>query len=248
MELKMAWMYPDIMDLYGDRGNVAALRYRCRQRAVECTVDHYGMGDTVDFSAYDLVFIGGGADKEQRLLAQDLYRHRAAIERALDTGTFFLLICGAYQLFGTYYIDAAGHKVNGLGLYPYRTEAGGNGRRCIGNIAVEAVLDGVTMQVVGFENHGGQTMGVDHPFGRVLHGRGNHFGARHEGYCDGRILGTYMHGPLLPKNPALTDGIIRRALRTRYGTVTLPPMDDSLEQRAHDIMMERMMKAKRDGR
>ncbi len=212
MKLKCAWMYHDIMDLYGDKGNMMTLRKRCEQRGIDFDLHTVGIGQDADLSEYDLVFIGGGADREQESLLPDLLSRKDSIRKAIESGTFFLLICGGYQLFGQYYEAAGNRKMEGLGIYPYYTDTGEQGKRCIGDIIIEADLDGRNMKLAGFENHGGQTKGVTKPLGKVLHGFGNSFDAGMEGFYDGHILGTYLHGPLLPKNPELADFVIAKAL------------------------------------
>lgn len=218
MKLKCAWMYHDIMDLYGDKGNMMTLRKRCEERGIDFDLHTVGIGQKADLSEYDLVFIGGGADREQESLLPDLLSRKDSILKAIESGTFFLLICGGYQLFGQYYEAAGNRKMEGLGIYPYYTDTGEQGKRCIGDIIIEADLDGRKMKLAGFENHGGQTKGVTKPLGKVLHGFGNSFDAGMEGFYDEHILGTYLHGPLLPKNPELADFVIARALaRTNPG-------------------------------
>lgn len=216
MKLKCAWMYHDIMDLYGDKGNMMTLKKRCEDRGIDFDLQTVGIGENADLSEFDLVFLGGGADKEQQSLLPDLLSRKSSIEKALNEKTFFLLICGGYQLFGKYYEAAGGIKMEGLNFFDYRTDTGKKGSRCIGDIIIEADLDGEKMKLVGFENHGGQTKDVDHPLGKVLHGCGNSFDAGYEGFYNGQVLGTYLHGPLLPKNPDLADFVIARALAKRH--------------------------------
>lgn len=244
MHIKILWMYSDIMDLYGDKGNIAALKYRAEQRNVNCEIHKKGISDDIDFCEYDLVFIGGGADKEQRILSNDLLRHKESILKALKEGVFFLLICGGYQLFGKYYIDAKGNKIEGLNICNYYTEAGQDGTRCIGNVIVAPKTLEIDMPdiVVGFENHGGQTLDVDKPFAKVLYGQGNSFNSMQEGYYDGNILGTYIHGPLLPKNSKLTDFLIKKMLKRKYGNVELKELDDTFENEAVKVIVDRYMK------
>ena len=242
MKLKVCWMYHDLMDLYGDKGNIQVLKMRCLDRGIECVVDTCSIGEEKDLSTYDLLFIGGGADKEQGMLVHDLMARKENIQKAMDENTFVLLICGGYQMFGQYYIDGDGNKISGLGFFDYMTESASRDIRCIGNIVVETELDGKAMKIVGFENHGGQTRNVSTPFGKVLAGHGNVFGCGVEGFYDGKVLGTYMHGPLLPKNADLADFIITKALHKRYENVNLEPLNDELENKAREVMMKRIMK------
>ena len=167
-KLKILHMYPNMLDLYGDSGNVEVLSYRCKMRGIELEVSKHLIGDTeTDFTRYDIIYLGGGADFEQQILADDLVSCKDSIMEAYKAGTFFLMICGGYQLMGQYYKDSNGEKVPGLGLFDYYTVASTDKRcRCIGNIVIEAQLDGEKYKVIGFENHGGQTTNVKSPFGR----------------------------------------------------------------------------------
>ena len=161
----------------------------------------------------------------------------------MEQGTFILLICGGYQLFGQYYISANNEKIEGLKFFDYYTETGSNGTRCIGNIAIECTLDDTSYTVVGFENHGGQTRNVSTPFGKVLSGCGNSFNDTYEGFYNGQVLGTYIHGPLLPKNPKVADFIIYKALKKRYPQLKmedLQPLDDTLEIQAHNVILHKL--------
>ena len=243
MELKICWMYHDIMDLYGDKGNIMVLEKRCHDRGIETTVDTLDIGDTCDLSEYDLIFLGGGADKEQHMIIDDLLSRKENIKKAMDENTFIFLICGGYQLFGQYYIDANNQKIDGLQFFDYYTESRDDDKRCIGDIAIRCNLDGKEFMAVGFENHGGQTRNVKHPLGSVVKGYGNNFEDHMEGYYDGKVLGTYMHGPLLPKNPNIADFIIYKALLKKHPDFTfaeLLPLDDTLENKAKNQMLKRL--------
>lgn len=240
MNLRILWMYHDLMDLYGDKGNAEVLRVRASKRGIDTTIDTCTIGEKRDVRDYDLFFMGGGADHEQNLIHDDLLSRKQNIQDAMEQGTAFLLICGGYQLFGQYYRDQDGNTVEGLGIFDYYTVAKDRASRCIGNIAIETTLDGETFRAVGFENHGGQTMNVSTPFGKVLSGHGNMYQSEYEGFMNDQVIATYMHGPLLPKNPKIADALIRRALRRRYGDVILEPLDDTLEKRAAEVMLKRL--------
>ena len=240
MDIKILWMYHDLMDLYGDKGNTEVLRYRSEKRGIQCIVDTCTIGEEKDIRDYDLFFLGGGADREQQLIFDDLLKRKDNIREAMDAKTAFLLICGGYQLFGKYYKDQDGTVIDGLGFFDYYTESSDRDHRCIGNIAVETTMDNETFQAVGFENHGGQTRNVSSPFARVLYGHGNTYSDGTEGFMNDLVLATYMHGPLLPKNPRIADAILKRALRKRYGEVALAPLDDTLEDKAREIMLKRL--------
>ena len=240
MKLKMVWMYHDLMDLYGDKGNTEVIRRRCEKRGIECVVDTCTIGEEADLSSYDLFFLGGGADREQSLIFEDLISRKQDIEKAMESGTTFLLICGGYQLFGKYYKDQDGNIIDGLGFFDYYTESTDRDHRCIGNIALEVTMDGDTFKAVGFENHGGQTKNVATPLGKVLFGHGNTYKSGYEGFVRDNVLATYMHGPLLPKNPMIADRIIKRALKRNYGDVTLEKLDDTIEDKAREVMLKRL--------
>lgn len=240
MNLKILWMYHDLMDLYGDKGNAEVLRRRAEKRGIEVQLDTCTIGEEKNIDEYDLFFLGGGADKEQNLIFADLLQRKQSIQTAMDHKTAFLLICGGYQLFGQYYKDQDGNVIEGLKFFDYYTVAGNRDERCIGNIAVETTMDGKTFKAVGFENHGGQTKNVSTPFAKVLSGHGNEMHSGYEGFMNEQVLATYMHGPLLPKNPDIADAILKRALKKRYGEVTLEPSDDTIEYQAQNVMLERL--------
>lgn len=244
MNLRILHLYPNMMDLYGDSGNLQILTYRTEKRGIKVYLDTYIVGDDApDFTKYDLIFMGGGSDKEQKVVARDIMHHRAALQAALDAKVFFLLICGGFQLFGKYYKDAENNLIKGLGIFGYHTESSTNKReRCIGNIVIETELDGKPLKLVGFENHGGQTSGVVSPFGRVLIGNGNTFKNAYEGKMLENFIGTYLHGPLLAKNPALSDYIIKYCLERKYDRlVKLDKLDDRFENRARSEMLKKLL-------
>lgn len=243
MNLKICWMYHDIMDLYGDKGNMLVLEKRCKDRGIDIQIDTCAIGEDKDLSAYHLLFLGGGADKEQRMLIDDLLNRKQDIQKAMDEGTFVFLVCGGYQLFGQYYIDANNERIAGLNFFNYYTSSGDNGTRCIGNIAIKCNLDGNEVIAVGFENHGGQTCNVDQPLGDAMCGYGNSFEGKKEGFYNGNVLGTYMHGPLLPKNPEIADFVIYKSLKKEHKDLKLSdliPLDDTLELQAKKSMLKRL--------
>lgn len=241
MKVNICHLYPDLMNLYGDRGNVIALYRRCLWHGLEARVHPVTTGEVVDFTGYDLIFIGGGQDREQRLICRDLQEVKgSSLAEAVEAGVTLLSICGGYQLLGEYYRTASGEVLPGLGILDARTEAGR--RRMIGNVVVESdLLPGRKRTIVGFENHSGRTyLGPRvRPLGRVLSGFGNNGQDGLEGAVYRNVIGTYLHGSLLPKNPWLTDYLLERALERRYGPVTLSPLDDSIEERAHRAALNR---------
>ncbi len=242
--IKILHMYADMLDLYGDSGNMEILQYRCKMRGIPCEIDHYSRTSEVpDFSEYDLIYLGGGADLEQQILSADLPRCSDGLKQAYKNGVFFLMICGGYQLMGKYYRDVDGNELPGVGLFDYVTVAPNSRRkRCIGNIVVQTQISGTPMDVIGFENHGGQTTGVTSPFGKVRCGNGNCFQSDIEGYCEENVIATYLHGPLLAKNPQLADYILAYCLRRHPDAPeTLQPLDDTLENECRAVMLERLL-------
>jgi CobQ-like glutamine amidotransferase family enzyme len=238
--LTIGWLYPDLMNIYGDRGNVLTLYQRARWRGLRVDVLELGKGETRGMEGVDLFFFGGGQDREQGLVYEDLLEHKAErLVRAIAQGAAVLAVCGGYQLLGHYYQTAEGERYSGVGLLDVTTEAGP--RRCIGDVVVEADsslgLDPPTL--VGFENHSGRTFLGERarPLGRVRRGSGNNGSDGTEGAVAGNLFGTYLHGSLLPKNPHLADLIIARALGRR-----LEPLDDELELAAHRRILERELR------
>ena len=233
LSIRLAHLYPKLMNLYGDRGNIICLRRRCEARGIDLTVDELDLGDRLDPQACDVIFIGGGQDREQRRIVRDLIDVKGeAIRRAVEEGVTALAVCGGYQLFARYYRPAAGEDLPGLGIFDAFTQhPGENVARCIGNVVAE--WDGGTL--VGFENHGGRTFVGDgaRPLATVRSGHGNNGLDKTEGAVYKNAYGTYLHGSLLPKNPRFADHLLRLALRRRHGEVELAPLDDALEDAAH---------------
>ena len=243
-ELKILYLYPDILELYGDFGNIQVLRYRLEKRGIKATIVPYSIGDeTPNFNDYDIVFAGGGADNEQSILAEDLVKYKENIKEAVQNGVFFLLICGAYQLFGKYYKGVERNIIPGLEVFDYYTEANPDRKkRCIGNIVINASLNGLETKIIGFENHGGQTFDISNSFGKVLFGNGNKFGDTEEGYFQDNVIATYLHGPLLSKNPVLCDYIIKYCLDRKYNeNITLEPLNDEFENLCREQLLNRFL-------
>jgi lipid II isoglutaminyl synthase (glutamine-hydrolysing) len=237
LELRTLWLYPDHMNIYADRGNIAVLERRCAWRGIQFSLARCGPGDRFDPAGHDLLYVGGGQDRDQALVAHDLVdTKREAIETALGRDAAMLAVCGGYQLLGHSYELPGGESLPGLGVVDLRTVRE-PGRRLIGNVVIEADLGAGTKRLAGFENHGGRTyLGSDEqPLGRVSSGFGNNGKDGYEGVRRGRLVGTYLHGPLLPKNAWLADVLIGWALEARYGErPDLAALDDRLEERAHD--------------
>ncbi|MDR7523212.1 MAG: glutamine amidotransferase [Armatimonadota bacterium] len=234
MELRICHLYPDLLNLYGDRGNIATLVRRAQWRDLAVRVAEARLGDPIDPRESDLYFIGGGEDRQQRLAAPDLRGVKGpALHEAAASGAAILAVCGGYQLLGRFYRPAEGPDLEGLGLLDLHTvHPGPRAPRLIGNIVVREAASG--RMLVGFENHGGRThLGPGaRPLGTVLAGFGNNGQDRTEGAVSGTVYGTYLHGPLLPKNAWLADHLIALALQRRYGEVLLAPLPDEEEHRA----------------
>ena len=243
-QLTIAHLYPDQMNIYGDRGNILTLRQRALWRSIDVRIDAIQPGATVDWSGYDLAFFGGGQDSGQALIAEDfVVRQAAGLQAAVDDDLVMLAICGGYQLLGHYFLTHTGEKLPGVGVLDLYTVGGD--RRLIGNIVVDWLArDAAPRQrLVGFENHSGRTYLGDgvRALGRVVRGFGNNGEDGTEGAVYRNVHGCYMHGSLLPKNPHLADHLLGLALRRRYGrAAALQPLDDQLELAAHDVMVERV--------
>jgi CobQ-like glutamine amidotransferase family enzyme len=264
--LRLAHLYPEQMNIYGDRGNILTLVRRCAWRGIEVELISVGVGAQVDWDGVDMAFFGGGQDSGQALIADDfVQRQGPALRSAIDNGLVTLAICGGYQLLGHYFLTHTGERLPGVGAMDVHTVGGDV--RLIGNIVIEADLsDEMTkdqgpkslqaastplvfgrsslVRLVGFENHSGRTdlgAGV-RPLGRVLAGHGNNGEDGTEGAIYRNAFGCYMHGSLLPKNPQLADHLIELALRRRYGPgAALAPLDDTLELAAQRAMVERLV-------
>jgi CobQ-like glutamine amidotransferase family enzyme len=242
--LRLAHLYPRLMNIYGDRGNILCLRYRCRERGIRFQVTELGLGEPLDPQAFDLIFVGGAQDREQRRVADDLRAVKGqALQEAVEADVVVLAVCGGYQLLGKFYRAASGEELEGLGIFDAWTiHPGERARRCIGNVVAEWERG----TVVGFENHGGRTyLGEGaRPLARVRSGYGNNGRDRTEGARYRQAIGTYLHGALLPKNPHLADAIISSALARRYGPIELPFLASALELRAHEAAL-RLVRSRR---
>lgn len=246
MHITIGHLYPDLLNLYGDRGNTITLARRCEWRDIDARVIDLGAGQDADFEDIDLFFIGGGQDFDQRTLLADLGVGVAGskatrLQQSIEADVPVLAICGGYQILGEYYLDHEGQMAKFIGVLPMYTEAGDT--RLIGNIAFRAdAIEGAPV-VIGFENHAGRTHlreGAT-PLGTVLKGYGNNGEDGTEGLRYRNVIATYSHGPLLPKNPRIADTLIELALRRRYPEAKLQPLDDALENAAHDTMEQRLI-------
>ena len=235
MELKICHLYPDLLNLYGDRGNTVCMEKRLQWRGIDCRFTEVKYGDNDPLSDYDLIFIGGGQDFEQKLLMEDLQRGKGNnIKAAAEDGKTFLAICGGYQLLGHYYQMSDGTKCDYIGAIDVFTVAGE--KRMIGNTACISEEAGT---IVGFENHAGKTFfsGAVRSLGTVLKGSGNNGEDGLEGARYKNVFATYYHGPVLPKNPELCDLILKTALERKYGIFELRPLDDSAENAAKEGLL-----------
>ena len=240
MSVVVGHLYPDYLNIYADRGNIAVLRARAAWRGHELTVLEIGMHEEVPRGEIDLFYIGGGQDREQALIASDLAAKGAALRAEVQDGAAVLAVCGGYQLLGRGYRGLLGEDLPGVGLFPHETVAGE--RRMIGDVLIECEVDpGERRTVAGFENHAGRTR-LDpgaQPLGRVVAGFGNDGESGYEGCRVGRAIGTYLHGPLLPRNPWLADWLLAQALAHRGVDAPFTPLDDALERAAHDVAAAR---------
>jgi lipid II isoglutaminyl synthase (glutamine-hydrolysing) len=241
--IRVGHLYPDYLNIYADRGNIAVLTRRAAWRGHELEVTPLGMGDAIVPGADDLYYVGGGQDREQLLVAEDLLGKADALHEAVERGAAALAVCGGYQLLGRGYRGFHGEDMPGIGLLPLETVAGK--RRLIGDVLIECELEpGQKQTLAGFENHAGRTRldpGAE-PLGRVLAGFGNDGESGLEGCRAGRVVGTYLHGPLLPRNAWLADWLLEQALAHRLGSDEISPLEplpDALERRAHEVSAAR---------
>jgi hypothetical protein len=239
--VRIGYLYPDYLNIYADRGNMAVLARRAAARGLELEVEAIGLGAEVRPGEHDLYYVGGGQDREQALIADDLAGKGAGLREAVAGGAAALAVCGGYQLFGRFYRDRYGGELPGAGVFPLETHAGE--RRMIGDVLLECSFTGERRTVAGFENHAGRTIldeGAE-PLGRVVAGFGNDGRSGYEGCRLARAVGTYLHGPLLPRNPWLADWLLAQAAAHRTGGE--PPafdaLDDDLEDAAHAVSAAR---------
>lgn len=235
LKISIAHLYPKLLNLYGDMGNIITLKKRCEWRGISVEIEDIGIGDTI--KEHDLYFIGGGQDKQQLDVADELFKNKEFLTKERDNGSVFLGICGGYQLFGHYYQPFYGEKLKGISLLDAYTVAGK--KRFIGNVTVETdFLSPSTL--VGFENHSGLTylQGETKPIGKVTVGNGNNGEDKTAGARYKNVFGTYLHGSLLPKNPHFADYLIELALEKHYGEkIKLSELDDTIENSTHNSLV-----------
>ena len=241
MKIVVGHLFPDYLNIYADRGNMAVLARRAAWRGHELEVRGLGADDVGRPAGHDLYYIGGGQDREQELIAPALAAHGSSLRAAVEGGAALLAVCGGYQLLGRSYRDLQGAELPGIGLFPLETVAGDT--RMIGDVLLECELEpGMRRTLAGFENHAGRSRldpGAE-PLGRVVAGFGNDGESGWEGCRVGRAVGTYLHGPLLPRNPWFADWLLAQALAHRLGEPPeLEPLPDDLEQQAHAVSARR---------
>lgn len=236
--LKIYHLYPDLLNLYGDRGNVLAFKRRCNWRDIEVEILPVGVGDSVDFREADFLFFGGGSDKEQNIIAKDLASKRDNFAKAIEDNLVVLAICGGLQLMGRYYLDANNKKISGLELLDLYTRS--SEKRLIGDVVSEVEIEGKKKTIVGFENHGGRTyLGDLAPLGKIKKGYGNNGEDLGEGARYKNVFCSYLHGPILPKNSVLTDYLISLALKRRGYQKELFSLEDTYEKNAVKTIVKR---------
>ncbi|MDP1722914.1 MAG: cobalamin biosynthesis protein CobQ [Candidatus Gottesmanbacteria bacterium] len=253
--ISIAWLYPDLMSTYGDRGNIICLEKRCEWRGIEARVTQVTLETPVrELKSCDLIFMGGAQDRQQKLAGDDFLHHKGPVVKAMvEQGVPALFVCAAYQFVGHYYQPYQGDKIPGAGIFDlYTVHPGDQKKRLIGNVVAElsCQLSAVSCQlktIVGFENHGGKTylnenpksqIPMTKPLAKVIKGFGNNGEDGYEGAVYKNSIGSYFHGPLLPKNPHIADWLIAKALEMKYGKIIpLENLDDSLEWQAHSQML-----------
>ncbi|MBI3282814.1 glutamine amidotransferase [Candidatus Curtissbacteria bacterium] len=262
-ELRICHLYPDLMDTYGDRGNIITLIKRCQWRGIKASVTNISVGNTLSAGDFDIFFFGGGQDRQQEIVGRDLPKKAKALKTAIEGGTTLLSICGGYQLLQNYFKTLDGITIEGIGLFDAYTQ--GSTTRMIGNLLIDinpsldlsfppltslevnsresssrfrikSGMTGEDNQLIGFENHSGKTYLEKNlkPLGKVIKGAGNNGEDKTEGAIFKNAFGCYLHGSLLPKNPHFADYLISKALERRYGKIRLKPLDDSIEWQAHE--------------
>ena len=237
MKLTIGHLYPELLNLYGDRGNIQCMMKRSLWRGIEAETIAFGLEDSIDFSKLDIVLLGGGSDREQRIVCSRIRDIRENFHHYVEDGGSVLAVCGGYQLLGHYY-KTEEDTLEGLSLVDLYTEQGSP--RLIDNIVLEN--PDFTLPIVGFENHGGRTyIGDNKPFGKVVYGHGNNGEDGQEGVLYKNVVGTYLHGPLLPKNPHICDYLLSNALERKYGKGSLEPLDDTQEIQANQELYKRFV-------
>ena len=242
LQLNICHLYPDLMDTYGDKGNIITIQKRCQWRGIKTSLTQISVGDKLE-DKYDFYFFGGGQDKAQEFVGKDLQTKAKLLKQTIEKGAVILSICGGYQLLQNYFKTLDGIEIKGIGLFDSYTQ--GSTTRMIGNLLIKSGLDLQTSELIGFENHSGKTyLGKSlKPLGTVEKGFGNNGEDQTEGAIYKNAFGCYLHGSLLPKNPHFADFLIIKALERIYGKISLQPLDDSIEWQTHNSMVNRIRSA-----
>ena len=238
MKLVLGWLYPKTMNLYGDRGNIIALGYRAEKRGININVQNIEIGDKFDFKKIDIAFFGGGQDKEQMIVARDLKNKASDIKKFYEMKKPMLAICGGYQLLGNFFQTREGKKIHGIGIFDVNTF--GSKQRMIGNVVIGSRFFS-DRKLIGFENHSGRTFlaNKNQALGKIIKGKGNNGVDGTEGIVSNNFIGTYLHGPFLPKNPEVCDWLLEKALEIKYNKpVRLKKLDNNLENKARDYIFK----------
>jgi len=243
LTLTIGWLYPELMNIYGDRGNIIVLQKRCQWRNIKTEVLRLDVGFAKEIlEKCDILLMGGAQDKQQEAVAKDIFAKAKELKTTIEKGIPGIYVCGAYQMLGNFYKEANGNKIEGLGIFDLYTESPGQSKpRLIGNMV--EYCEKLNYTLVGFENHGGRTyLGKNiQPFARTTKGFGNNGVDKSEGAIYKNSIGTYLHGPLLPKNPLLADHLIKQALEIKYKTkIPLKKLDDTLENQARIAIAKRL--------
>lgn len=232
MELTIGYLYPDLCNLFGDKGNILSLKNRLIKRGIDTKIKEYDIDDAIDFEDINILYIGASSDKDLRMVLQKLSEVKNLLTEYVQNGKVLFAVCSGFEMLGNE-IKTNDDILKGLGLLDISFKYGK--KRHIGNVVLQSNVLGTT--IVGFENHYGTADTDKHsPLGKVVFGKGSNLSQKTEGILEDNIIATYLHGPLLPKNPALTDYIIKKALKKKYGEVDLSPLDDKLEIEAHDYI------------
>ena len=237
MELHICHLYPDLLNSYGDIGNVMIMQQRLEKRGIKVVLHNVSVGDPFEKEVYDIVFFGGGQDFEQAIVSKDLIENkRNDLKDYIESNKVFIAICGGYQLLGKYYMSAENQRLEGLDILNIYTDKGDH--RAINNL----ILKDGDRYYVGFENHSGKTYINDlKPLGHVEYGFGNNGEDHYEGCRYKNTIGTYLHGPLFSKNPELCDDLLQTALSLKYGEIKLEPLDDEFPQKAKQVLIDRYL-------
>lgn len=242
--LVVGWLYPELMNIYGDRGNITTLVKRAEWRGIKTKVLELNPDfDEKLLKTCDILVMGGAQDKQQEIVNKDLLRIKPILSEMIEKGTPGLYVCGGFQFLGNYYKDADDTIIDGLGIFDLHTENPGRKKpRLIGNIAITTNLDNTELTIIGFENHGGRTYLGEKlmPFGKIIKGNGNNDSDETEGAIYKKSIGTYLHGPILPKNPELADFLLKTALEKKYGEFKLEKLDDGMEEKAKKSILGKL--------